>query len=92
MDTELPTSLTINGVRYLREDVVLSESPSPLLEPYYTVSQICEMTGFSKSSINAAIRRHEMTAVPPNGGKRYRRVSKSDFEAWVSKRRQGISL
>ena len=91
MDLDLPASLTINGVRYLREDTVPRESTSPRLEPSYTVSQICEMTGWSKSTIHAAIRRHELRAVAPNDGVRYRRIKESDFLTWQDSKMRGTS-
>lgn len=85
----MPTTLVIDGVRYVREDA--TPSSYPRLERSYTVSQICEMTGYSKSTVNAAIRRRELTAVAPNGGVRYRRIRESDFLAWEASRASGSS-
>lgn len=51
------------------------------LERWYTVRELVELTGFSKSAINAAIRSGRLVAKSPNGGTRYRMVSTS---AWLN--------
>ena len=89
MKADMPTTLVIDGVRYVREDAV--DTPPKRVERTYTVSQICEMTGYSKSTVNAAIRRRELTAVAPNGGVRYRRIKESDFLAWEASKASGSS-
>lgn len=81
-----PEIITVNGESYTRTDVARKlYSRIPSLERTYSVAELVEMTGWPKSTINAAIRRHELTAIAPNGGERYRRIRESDWDFWLEK-------
>lgn len=83
-----PEIVTINGVSYTRTDVAREiYATAPAIERSYTVSELVEMSGWPKSTINAAIRRGELIAVAPNGGERYRRVNESDWAMWQERMR-----
>ena len=56
------------------------------MERYYSVREICERTGFPRSTIYRAIKEGELPALRPNGTSRGQRVSESDWEAWRAKR------
>lgn len=77
---DMPEELTVNGVRYIRADAAEKKSSSSRrVERWYTVAELAEMSGLSKSTINAAIRDKRISAKTPNGGTRYRRVSESEW-------------
>lgn len=83
-----PEIITVNGVSYTRTDVARELYASiPCLERSYTVAELVKMTGWPKSTINAAIKRRELIAVAPNGGERYRRIRESDWVTWQEKLR-----
>lgn len=78
---ELPTELSICGVRYVMAD---SAPDLPPMERYYTIAELSELTGLSKGELSAAVRRREMTCICPNGGTRYRRVAEGEFRRWLA--------
>lgn len=82
VDQEKPDVIDISGVTYIRADRIPEGIREEPIERHYTVAELSDMSGFSKSEINAAIRRGEMEAVYPNGGTRYRRIAHSEFIRW----------
>lgn len=79
---DMPSELVVNGVRYVRADECQRQGPTPI-ERWYTVAELVEMSGFSKSEINAAIRDKRLDARAPNGGTRYRRVRESEWRRFT---------
>lgn len=61
----------------------MSEQESRL-ERWYLVSELVELTGVKKSMINAAIRSGRLKAVTPNGGTRWRMISESEWNRFMT--------
>lgn len=83
---ELPVSLVVNGVKYVREDVVQREEYEPPVawNMSYTVSQLESLTGVNRQSIYRAVRLGQLSAVYPNGSARGMRVFGSDYLDWIA--------
>jgi len=86
---EMPESLVINGVKYVREDAM--ESRSPRLERSYSVSELESLTGVSYQAIYRAVKRGELEAILPNGSMRGMRIKESAYLAWEASRRYATS-
>ena len=56
-----------------------SHTQDPTLERWFTVAELCERTGFKRSTLYAAIRSGRLRAKAPNGGTRWRRVSETEW-------------
>lgn len=48
----------------------------------YTIREVSEITGRSKSAINAAVRNGDLVAKLSRGASRGRRIEPVDFEPW----------
>ena len=80
----LPPELTVNGVRYVRADLI--EERKPALERSYSVTELSEMSGFPKSTIYDNIRSGSLRAVMPNGTTKGLRVMRSAWEGFLEER------
>lgn len=77
---DMPERLTVNGVRYVREDAV----PQPrALERSYTAAEIESLTGVSSQSVYRAVRSGRLHAVYPNGSSRGMRITESEYLRWI---------
>ena len=65
------------------------ETSAPCLERWYTVADLSRLTGFKKSALYAAIRSGRLKAKSPNGGKRYRMVSESEWRRYLDEEMGG---
>lgn len=83
MDTQMPESLTINGVLYVRAGA--TQSPSRPFERSYTVAEIESLTGVNRQSIYRAVRDGRLCATFPNGSARGMRITESDFSSWMGR-------
>lgn len=83
MDTQMPESLTINGVLYVKASQ--TESRSPRLERSYTAVELESLTGVNRQSIYRAVRDGRLNATFPNGSARGMRITESDFSAWMGR-------
>lgn len=82
---DAPERIVAFETEYIRSDIAGSSSTSAsTIERWYTVAELATMTGFSKSEINAAIRRGLLEAHAPNGGTRYRKVRESEWQRYVA--------
>lgn len=81
---DAPESIWVSEVEYIRKDIAeRSSNSTSTIERWYTVAELALMTGFSKSEINAAIRRGLLEAHAPNGGTRYRKVRESEWQRYI---------
>lgn len=60
-----------------------SHTQDPTLERWYTVPELSELTGFKKSTLYTAIRAGRLVAKAPNGGKRWKRVSETEWQRFL---------
>lgn len=81
----LPPELTVNGVRYVRADLIEGRE-RPALERSYSVTELSEMSGFPKSTIYDNIRSGSLRAVMPNGTTKGLRVMRSAWEGFLEER------
>lgn len=89
MKRQMPETLTVNGVRYVREDVM--ECQSPRLERSYSVREIESLTGVNYQSIYRAVKRGDLEAMLPNGSMRGMRIKESDYLSWEASTKSGCS-
>jgi len=54
-----------------------------MIERYYSVRELAELSGICKNQIYRAIERGDLRAVMPNGNMRGLKVSESAFEGWL---------
>ena len=80
----LPPELNVNGVTYVRADLI--EERRPAIERSYSVSELSELSGFPKSTIYDNIRSGSLRAVMPNGTTKGMRVMGSAWESFLAKR------
>lgn len=86
---DMPETLTVNGVKYIREDV--TECRSPRLERSYSVSELETLTGVKYQTIYRAVKRGDLAAMLPSGGMRGMRIKESDYLSWEARVRSGSS-
>ena len=86
---EMPESLVINGVKYVREDAM--ESQCPRLERSYSASELESLTGVNYQAIYRAVKRGELEAILPNGSMRGMRIKESAYLALEASRRYATS-
>lgn len=84
--TDLPKTMTIDGVTYVREDSIVSGMANPF-EESYSIAELVELTGFKRRTIYSFIEDGELVAIRPHGGGRGMRVMRSDWDAFVEARR-----
>lgn len=65
--------IVLDGVVYVREGL------SSAIEPSYTVTELSELSGFPASTIYSNIKRHELSAVMPNGTTKGMRILDSEW-------------
>lgn len=83
MNRQTPSSVTIDGIAYVREDTLATQSvPSSGLERSYTLRELEGVTGIGYHALYRAVKRGDLKAACPNGSSRGMRVWASDFRAW----------
>ena len=80
---DMPSELTVNGVRYVREDAARPQGPTPI-ERWFAVSELAEMSGFSKASLYRAMDAGRLDYRCPNGSRCGRRVSEGMWDSYVA--------
>lgn len=86
---DMPETLTVNGVKYVREDTM--ECQSRRLERSYSVREIESLTGVNYQTIYRAVKRGDLEAMFPSGGMRGMRIKESDYLSWEARERSGSS-
>lgn len=74
--------LTLNGVEYVRADLIPQVQPSRM-ERTYSVQEIEDLTGVSYQSVYRAVRSGRLQAVYPNGTRRGMRIKESEYLRWI---------
>lgn len=77
---EMPTTLVVNGVEYVRRD---SLAPEPRQRRWQTVAEVSESTGIPSRTIYDAIRSGRLRSVTPNGARRGMRTTEAWVEEWL---------
>ena len=80
MKSRMPETLTIEGVKYVREDTIPKRQELPRS---HTLKELAEATGISYASLLDAVKRGELRAAYPNGTRRGVRVWEADFRTWA---------
>ena len=80
---EMPTTLVVNGVEYVRKD---SLKPEPAPMRWMTIAQVSESTGFSPRTIYDAVASGLLKVVTPNGSQRGMRTTEAWVEEWLGVR------
>lgn len=70
----------MNGVVYVREGT------RSAVEPSYSVTELSELSGFPTSTIYDNIRRHNLSAVMPNGTTKGMRVLDSEWGRFLKEK------
>ena len=81
---DMPSELTVNGVRYVRADTQEGRTREPTVERWYSVAELADMSGFTASSIYRAMAGGRLAYKCPNGSDVGRRVALSEWERFLA--------
>lgn len=77
---DMPTTLVVNGVEYVRKD---SLKPGPASRRWMTIAQVSELTGFSPRTCYDAVASGLLKVVTPNGTTRGMRTTEAWVDEWL---------
>lgn len=79
---DMPTTLVVNGIEYVRRDSLTREPTE--IERWYSVAELADMSGFTPSSIYRAMGDGRLRYKCPNGSDVGRRVSHAEWERFLA--------
>lgn len=80
-----PALITMNGAQYIRADIAQRWfEQAPGVERWYSVAELVEITGHSRSSIYRAMDSGDLKYLLPNGCKTGRRIKRSWWEEYAN--------
>lgn len=81
--TEPPSTLSVNGVTYVRQDMVPAPKQPDAPEQVYTAAVVAKMSGVGVRTVYNLMDKGVIQYLVPNGCERPRLVKRSEYERWL---------